>query len=225
MLGAFNPRLSDIDLVIVVSRRCLPDDIASLTAIHQEISAKFPRPYLEVSYLQHDDLGKFEGDIAPHPFSHDGVLHPSGHHDENRVTWWLLQQRGIALVGEIPTFSVDWDALVAETHENLNRYWVRFIREPARIAWLTSDYGIEWTVLGVLRQYYTFVENDITSKDGAGEYALDHLPVRWRRIVQEALAIRQETYLSPYRSRLLRAFEAWRFLRYIIGVSNAHFDG
>ncbi len=224
VFGAFKPRLSDIDLITVVSRRCTSSDNAKLGAIHKAISAQFPRPYLEVSYLQHDDLGKLEADIEPHPFSHDGVLHPSGHHDENSVTWWLLQRRGIALVGEIPVFPVDWDALVTETHENLNSYWVRFTREPARITWLTSDFGIEWAVLGVLRQYYSFVENDITSKDGAGWYALDHLPARWRRIVQEALAIRQERYQSAYRFRLLRAFEAWRFLRYVIGVSNAHFD-
>jgi hypothetical protein len=49
----------------------------------------------------------------------------------------------------------------------MNTYWARFTTDPRYIAWLLADYGIQWTVLGVLRQFYTFREHAITSKVGA----------------------------------------------------------
>src|SRR5690606_30049075 len=94
--------------------------------------------------------------------------------------------------------------------------------DPKRIAWLFTNFGIEWTVLGVLRQYYTFVEQEITSKRGAGEYALAHLPSKWHRLIREAIQIREQAHDSLYRSRAERAFEAYSFLRYIIRFCNAH---
>lgn len=223
VLDAFNPRSSDVDVVTVVSRKPTSEDCDRLKAIHERLKAEYPKPLLEVSYLQRGDLGKSEKQIEPHPDYHDGVFDASGHHDENCVTWWLLEYKGIALYGSIPDFPVDWDALVAETHENMNRYWARFTRDPMRMAWLIGDFGVQWAVLGVLRQYYTFVEHDITSKDGAGRYALDRLPGEWRKLVQEALNIRQAPFESAYRSRVVRAFEAWRFLRYVIDKSNGLF--
>ncbi len=222
-LDAFNPRSSDVDMVTVISRRATQDDIARLTEIHRLLNERFPKPLLEVTYLQSSDLGKLGDAIAPHPTVHDGALQPSAHFDENSITWWLLKNRGIAMLGTLPDFEVDWAKLVADTHQNMNSYWARFTREPQRVAWLYSDFGVQWAVLGVLRQYYTFEAGGITSKDGAGYYALKSLPPHWHRLIEEALGIRQETSTSAYRFRLLRAFEAWRFLRWLIRSCNQLF--
>lgn len=222
-LGAFDERSSDVDVVTVVSRRCTADDCAKLAAIHDRLKAAYPRPPLEVSYLQAADLGKPESAITPHPCYHDGVLSAEAHHDENAITWWLLKQQGIAVFGSLPDFPTDWDGLIAEMRQNLNRYWARFTREPGRMAWLLNDFGVQWAVLGVLRQYYSFVEGDITSKDGAGRYGLSHLPPRWHRLIQEALNIRQPNFATAYRSKLGRAYDAYQFLRYVIQTSNGLF--
>lgn len=77
--------------------------------------------------------------------------------------------------------------------------------------------------LGVLRQYYTFSEGDITSKTAAGEYGLRHLPARWHKIIREALNIRNEVNGSLYRSRIIRALEALQFLRFVIHCCNTKF--
>lgn len=84
------------------------------------------------------------------------------------------------------------------------------------LALLLSDWGIQWAVLGVLRPFYTFRENDITSKEAAGQYALACLPVRWRPLVCEAISLREGSPALSYRSRLSRAIDARRFLKYII---------
>ncbi|WP_277674507.1 aminoglycoside adenylyltransferase domain-containing protein, partial [Piscibacillus halophilus] len=50
---------------------------------------------------------------------------------------------------------------------------------------------VEWTVLGLLRQYYTLMEKDIISKLEAGYYGLEILPTKWHPIIQEAINIRK----------------------------------
>jgi len=223
-LNAFNPQHSDIDFITVASRPCAPSDISRLDAIHQTLAQTYPQWPMEGCYLQWQYLGRFEDTIPPHPYYHDGIFHSSGYHDLNAVTWWVLKNRGIALVGPAPgelNISVDWDDLIGKMHDNLNTYWARFTDTPKRMALLLSDYGIHWTVLGVLRQFYTFREHDITSKSGAGIYALRHTPKRWHQLIQEALNIRAGTGGSYYRSRIVRALVARAFLKYVIATCNA----
>jgi len=222
-LGAFDPHFSDIDFIAVISRPSTPSDREALARLHQELRQKFPGETLSGGYLQAHDLGQFENTITPHPFYQDGVFHAQGQHDINTVTWWTLKNRGVTLLGRDAQrldFSVDWDKLIADMHENLNTYWAAYATKLGRMAWLLSDYGIQWAILGVLRQYYTFNEQNITSKIGAGEYALKTLPKNWHPIIQEALNIRSQKRPSLYRWRVIRAVEAMRFLRYVMGVCN-----
>jgi hypothetical protein len=225
-LDAFNPTLSDVDFVAVVSHPCTKADLASLSEIHQHIAAQYPRWQMQGAYLQWSDLGAFKPAIQPAPNYSDGVLHPTGHGDGNSITWWTLKHRGIALLGREPDtldYTVDMPLLLKRMMQNMNTFWRSYLTKPSRIAWLWSDFGIEWMVLGTLRQYYTFREQAITSKVGAGEYALKHLPQQWHQLIQEAINIRNQPGKSLYRVRLWRAMEAYRFLRYIISVTNSEF--
>ena len=86
--------------------------------------------------------------------------------------------------------------------------------------WLLADYGIQWTVLGVLRQFYTLREHGIKSKIGAGEYGLQHMPPLWQPLIQEAINIRQHVQPSLFRSRVVRAVQARAFLQLIISACN-----
>ena len=220
-LGAFDPRLSDIDFISIISRRCSATDIDSLRAIHDTLRQRYPQAHLEGSYLQRGDLGRFEDTILPYPYIHDGILQANGHFDINAVTWWVLKHRGIAVVGppaEHFDYQIDWDDLIAKMHDNMNTYWASFSTKPQRMAWLLTDDGIQWAVLGVLRQFYTFREHAITSKTGAGVYGLEHVPRRWRRLIQEAIDVRAGSTASSYYSRLVRALDAYRFLRLIIAA-------
>ena len=85
---------------------------------------------------------------------------------------------------------------------------------------LSSDWGIQWVVTGVLRQFYTFTENTITTKVKAARYALGHLPARWHPLIQEAINIREGTKESLYRNKIVRAADAFQFLNYIIQTCN-----
>jgi hypothetical protein len=223
-LDAFNQDLSDIDYVAFISRDASAQDLKRLHFIHTTIATRYPRWLLEGSYLPWRDLGRLEEEITPSVTYHDGKLVANNKFDVNSVTWWVLKQHGIALIGPQPqelAFGVDWDLLVIRMKENLNSYWGQYIRNPRRIAWLLSDYGVQWTVLGTLRQYYTFVAQDITSKTGAGEYALTHLPAQWHAIISEAIRLRTQKGSSLYRGKISRAAATYKFLRYIIAYCNS----
>lgn len=198
-LNAFNERLSDIDFITVLRRSPTPPEIIHLKMSHQILLITYPGWTLDGSYLQSNDLGRLLDAIAPLPYVADGVFHPQGYRDVNLVTWWVLKHYGIAILEPSPQsliFTVSWDKLLVRIHDNLNSYWRSWTRSPIRLSQLLTDYGLQWAVLGVLRLWYAFCKNEITSKTGAGQYALSHLPGRWHPLIQEAinLALRKENY-------------------------------
>ncbi|MCL4559491.1 MAG: DUF4111 domain-containing protein [Chloroflexi bacterium] len=223
-LDEFNPQFSDIDFVAILSRKVTPGDLECMRNIHRAIEQQYPRWKMEGCYLQPGDLGHFEVEVEPFPSYHDGVLRLSRHFELNSITWWILKNNGIAFVGPEPSelpFSVDWNVLITRMRENLNSYWASWTKRPVRIILLLSDWGIQWAVLGVLRQFYTFRENQITTKKRAGEYALSCAPAHWRRLIQETINLRDGSRQSLYRSRVIRAIDAVRFLRYVIQTASA----
>ena len=218
-LDAYTPGLSDIDFISITSRRCTANDTNTLRALHHTLVQRHPQPQLEGCYLLAQDVGRFENAMPPHPYVHDGIFQAKGYHDINAVTWWILQHHGITIYGPPASqfdIQTDWERLFADMHHNLNTYWARFTTHPRRMSWLLNDYGIQWAVLGVLRQFYTFRERAITSKVGAGTYGLIHTPQQWHQIIQEALNIRRGNTRSSYRSRIVRAITARAFLQLII---------
>jgi hypothetical protein len=221
-LDAFNAYHSDIDFIALTNHPVNDHHAKVLRSIHHTISAKYPQWQLQGRYIGWADLAKLDRSRAAYLNYHEGILRNQTGFCVDDVDWWVLKNHGIVLIGPSPVelpYNVDWDVLVARMYDNMNTYWRSFVTQPGRMAWLYADYGIAWAVLGVLRQYYTFRENNITSKEGAGDYALKHVPARWQRIIREALNIRSKVGHSLYRLRLLRAIEAVRFLRYVINAS------
>jgi hypothetical protein len=220
VLDAFDPRLSDIDFLAVLSRPCRQQELAVLAGIHAELAGRYPHWPMEGGYLQRHDLRQCDDVVDPHPHYHDGALHPN-QRDLSTVARWLVRERGIVVLGPPPReldICVEWPDLIAKMHVNMDTYWRSFVVRPGRIVWLLSDFGVQWAVLGVLRQLYSFLEHDITSKIGAGLYGLERLPERWQRIVREALRIRAGEGTSSYRLRLTRAVAAHALLRYVLAA-------
>ena len=224
-LDSFNPQWSDIDFIAVLNRHTTDEDFAALAHIHHTPAVAVGKWQLEGAYLLPGDLGReADGEVDPFPAHHDGKLVWSRHAEINPVTWWILKKYGIPLLGPDPhnlPFTPDPDALISWMQGNLNTYWASWTTHPRRMAVLLSDYGIQWAVLGVLRQFYTFREQEIVSKTQAGYYALQYLPDRWRPLIREAIAIREG---SPRFSRValnpLRAVQAVLFLKDTIRLCN-----
>ena len=220
-LGGFNERFSDVDFVALLDRQATQAEIDALRRIHDVVRKHHPRWQMMGSYLEraHDR-------IEPCPVYHDGILGLDGHFELHSVEGWILKHHGIAVVGPAPQdlpFMVDWDLIVEKMRVNLNTYWARWTRRPDKIAIALSDWGVQWTVLGVLRQFYSFRENAITTKRKAGEYALACMPAVWHRLIREAINIRQGGEKTLYRSRIARTMQTVDFLKYVIRSCNAGF--
>lgn len=224
-LGGFNAQFSDIDFVSLLARRPSGSEFAALGEIHRLIRKNYPRWKMSGSYLQADDLGSGNNKVEANSCC-EGRLRLQGDFDWNWVTGWILLNHGIAITGpesqNLPV-RADWDMLIKRMRENLNSYWAGFTKRPDPIGGLMFDLGIQWAVLGVLRQFYTFRENTITTKTKAGEYALTCLPARWHPLISDAIDIRARSKASAYRVSILRTMEAVRFLRFIIQNCNARF--
>lgn len=225
-LGEFNEYFSDIDFIAVLNRKMTLVETKKLQGIHEELEQNFPQWKMSGSYIQSGDLGKLDENLEPHPHYHDGVLHPEECFELNSVTWWELKHHGIAVIGTEPlnlSFTVDWNVLITEMRENLNTYWAGWVSRPVRVMTLYSDWGIQWAITGVLRQFYTFRENRITTKIRAAEYALGCLPTHWHPLIREAINIREKKKKSTYGFRIARTFEAVNFLNFIIRTCNAYY--
>jgi hypothetical protein len=96
----------------------------------------------------------------------------------------------------------DPEALAAWTLGNLDGYWRRLLdrasRLPGRWGLATlTPYATVWVVTGVSRLHYTLATGEITSKEGAGRYALASFPQRWHHLAREALRIRRADQAGP----------------------------
>jgi hypothetical protein len=224
-LGGFSEHFTDIDFVACLARQPGREEIDTLSSIHQVIAKRHARWPMQGSYVLLADLNCWEDKAGPFLTYHDGKLRPGGDFEPQSVEGWIVKNHGIAILGPEPRdlpFTVDWELLIARMRVNLNSYWAGWTKRPDRLVVLLSDWGIQWAVLGVLRQFYSFREGSITTKSKAGEYALGHVPDRWQRLIREALLIREGNSASAYRSRLARAIEAVRFLQFIIQDCNAN---
>lgn len=227
-LGDFSLKLSDIDFIAVSKNRLTKEDIVKLDGIHQMIRKAYPKPSLEGIYVTWEDLGELN-DVEPYPYYHEGKMHESGLFECNPVTWHELTTCGIAIQGpEVTELNItqDWGQLIKLMHENLNSYWLNWIKQSSKrmtinsVTLLFSKAAVEWGVLGITRLFYTFRENQITSKARAGEYALGVVPERWHRIIQESINYRRGLSKSLYRSVWKRRADALAYMNYILNECN-----
>jgi hypothetical protein len=207
-------------------------DIKLIQSIHEEVERQYALPKLSGIYLTWNDLGKLKTEIEPYPYYTEGQMHEAGYFELNLVTWFELKQYGITMLGpqtDELDFKVNWELLISNMHLNLNTYWKSWIRQSQKLFspnakglyFRRSD--LEWGVLGICRLFYTFREKKVTSKAAAGHYALDIVPEKWHRVLEEAILIKRGVSFSLYRSKVVRKKEALTFMRYIKKECNKMF--
>lgn len=200
-LGDSRPGQSDVDLVLV--RADGIDNAAAMAALDPvltDLRREMPRPTLDGIVLDAADLAAGPDAIAgdrPVVFENEARLDDGGS-ARNPVTWATLRQCGIAYRGGLVHDRLWHDParLDAWTRGNLASYWRPWLAQAERLAARSDlpdliDEGTEWGVLGVTRLHYTLATGSVTSKRGAGIYALDRFGPEWHPIVEEAIRIRE----------------------------------
>ena len=193
-IGEWYDGRSDIDFVAVTSTRLDDATVRRLAALHERLGETFPRPAYDGSYLTWDDLAGPPYRCPDVPGTIGGRWEDEGRVDVNPVTWHELARHGVGVRGpalEDVTIWTDPQALRAYTHANLDSYWSgqvdalrRFPAEAAR------PELVSWFVLGIPRLHHLLATDELTSKNGAGQHAVEAFGQRWRPLVAEALAFR-----------------------------------
>jgi len=196
-LGDVRPG-SDLDMLVILATEPSPAQVEALAAMHQ---AMRQRPYLDATYLsaaQFETL-PMDGTLAV-PQAIDGVFHADEPAFElNPVVWVELARYGIAVRGPEPAelgIDVDEAELRAWNKTNLRDYWTVLAAQGHTVV---ERHGagtpvpaemLSWAVLGAPRLHYTIATGDVTSKTGAGAYALRLWPA-YTELIERALAVRR----------------------------------
>lgn len=232
-LDAYVDDSSDIDFITLTNRRLTEEDLEALSFIHTTIANKFKKPEMDGVYAFHEDLGKLYNANDHHyhyPYYNNGELRFGDYFNFNPITWWVLKKKGINILGtELKDFQFETQPqeLASYVLENMNTYWSKRIQmAESSIDHLVQlptndiDFEIEWTVLGLLRQFYTIKEYDIISKLDAGEYGLTQLQAEWRDIIKEAMNIRKGVKAKFFSSEMERMDRTLRFSKFLIDHCN-----
>ena len=224
-LGDFRPHTSDINFVVVTTERLTAAQHDALRRTHARIRSSFPRPHFNGIYVTWEDLATNPQQCGPVASVLAGRLRLRASAEVNPVTWRVLAERGIAVRGPHPDHVDIWDEptmLRTWSFGNLEEQWRRWRAKAGR---LITPRGLavlgslvpSWSVLSVSRLHFTLRTGEVTSKSGAGFYALHAFPERWERIVNECLRIRRNSTLpSLYRSALERRRAALDYIEMVV---------
>jgi hypothetical protein len=232
-LDAYVEGSSDIDFITLTNRRLTVRDTEALSHIHRTIESKYNKPEMDGVYALREDMGKLYNGSDEHieyPYYNNGELGYGDYFNFNPITWWVLKNKGIKVLGpEIEDFQLDIQPLALTSYvlENMNTYWTNRVQmaeasfeQLIQLPTEQIDIEIEWTVLGLLRQFYTIKENDIVSKLDAGYYGITQLPMEWHNIIKEAMNIRKGEKEKVFNSERERLENAMRFSKYLINHCN-----
>ncbi|WP_409294665.1 aminoglycoside adenylyltransferase domain-containing protein [Peribacillus sp. SCS-26] len=229
-LGAFGPG-SDVDFLALTSRSLDLGEVEVLKEIHR-ILAENHDCELDGSYiLQRDLLSGIPKEGQTFTYQ-SGALVPG--HIYNPITKLLLNSNGITVAGT-PWKDLEVNLNPAETAayvmDNMNSYWrprvmdmKKHIQDIKQLPSAVINEEIAWSVLGVLRQFYTLKENKIISKIGAGEYGLNSLPEEWHPVIRSAIEIRRGLPGCLHRPARDQVDRTIQFLHYLIDYCNTAFN-
>ncbi|MEU8235236.1 aminoglycoside adenylyltransferase domain-containing protein [Actinoplanes sp. NPDC048967] len=203
-LGDYQPGVSDIDFVAVVSGT---PDVATLRAVHADLRRAHRKPYFDGLYVTAEDLRRDPATCPPGPAVHEWQVEAESRFERHLVTWHLLAQSGVAVRGPGVAglgIHTDWPALAESTRQNLAGYWTRWRDVTARGPVGFSARATSWGVLGAARLRHTLAAGRVTAKTEAADFALRTYDERWHRVIREARRIRvggPALYRNPVRRR------------------------
>ncbi len=229
-LGAYTKGISDIDFLAVTGHTINNYELSILKEIHKELKSKFNETDLMGSYIFSEELELSNNKYTQNcPCFIEGKFIGYQRFDHNSIDAYQLQKYGITLRGKNIgdyNYHVDWNELLEHMKDNLNTYWLNWMTNSSKLFSINglvssiSLKSIEWGVLGVTRQYYSFIEKGMTSKVGAGEYALMCVPERWHKILRESMRSRKGIAKSYYKSVFTRRKDMLQYMNFIIESSN-----
>jgi hypothetical protein len=183
---AFDPRRSDVDLIVVTRRDLSDAQFRRLGAWLARASESNPwTTRLQMIFLIRDEVLTMDSKACLYQF---GKLDRGGS-DGNPIIWMNVLESGVVLHGPRPeTFVPDitreilFEALVREVG-----YLREEMIEKPESEWRGVPSYRAYAVLTLCRILYSHRHGTIVSKKRAAKWALGNLPERWHEITERAL--------------------------------------
>lgn len=203
-------------------------ELELLRRVHARTRAAATGPQFNGVHVTWDDLTRDPAACGPVASVIGGRFRNRASADVNPVTWHILAEHGVTVRGPHPLELDVWDepeSLRAWSLGSLDEQWRRWREKAGR---LVTPRGLaalgslapSWSVLSVSRLHFTLKTGEITSKSGAGAYALHAFPDRWQRIVNECLRVRRNVSApSLYESALARRRAALDYIEMVLDDS------
>ena len=192
-LGEWVPGRSDVDFVATLTRRPSARDVEDLRAAHERVRRAHPATSFDGAHVLVADLRADPADCPAGPVTLQGRFDPRGRLDPV-VAWHELAAAGLTVsgppVGGIGVWA-DHEALRRHTRHNLDTYWRGLAERLAAAPQEVDDEACCWAVLGAPRLHHLLRTGAMTTKSGAGRWALGCYPERFHRVLREALRIRE----------------------------------
>lgn len=227
-LGDFRPHTSDVDFVIVTGHTPGRRELELLRRVHARTRAAATGPQFNGIHVTWDDLTRDPAACGPVASVTGGRFRSRASADVNPVTWHILAEHGVTVRGPHPLELDVWDepeSLRAWSLGSLDEQWRRWREKAGRLVTprglaVLGSLAPSWSVLSVSRLHFTLKTGEITSKTGAGSYALHAFPDRWQRIVNECLRVRRNASApSLYESALARRRAALDYIEMVLDDS------
>jgi hypothetical protein len=229
-LDDYRPGQSDVDFLAVTDEPLTEGDASTVGSVHERLREAVPSPAFEGLYVTSAQLASDPAEVEGVLTHHDGEVRfrPEG---ANPVLWQTVAQAPVAVRGpEAPEVWTDTAALQSWVRTNLDEYWVDWVARQRKLlgrgTMLLGDWAVAWGVLGIPRLHYTLATGKVTSKAGAGEYALTTFDDVWSPIIIEALRLRREEgeQSEDYRRRpLTRRRDALSFMDHVLADATTRF--
>jgi predicted nucleotidyltransferase len=194
VVGDFNPRLSDLDLVAALSGEVDAREFGALEQMHAALAREYPEwagrievRYATVATLNEPDSGGEIVSISP-----GEALNRRRSDDRWQVDWYVVRERGIALFGPAPAellAPIAQEQFVASVRANVAS-WTG-LSDKAR-----GHRGEAYTILLLCRALRATLHGDQLSKPEAGRWAQRALP-EWADLIGRALVWREAPEDAP----------------------------
>ena len=185
VLGDFDPRTSDIDLLAALAEDLDDREFAALDAMHTTIAKTHPQwdDRIEVCYISVDLLRSIKsrtGQIAN--ISPGEPFHRLEARKEWLMNWYLTRERSKTLFGPPPKTIIE-PITRAEFIESVKyhaRTWDEWVQG------MQNRYAQSYAIFAMCRALYSVRTGDQVSKKQAALWAKEELP-EWSAVIQNAL--------------------------------------
>lgn len=188
--GDFDPNLSDIDMLAVVSADVTEKQFDKLKQMHQSFTAKYKQwnDRIEVQYLSRSALRTFKEKTSPVATISPGEpLHMIEVGRHWLMNWYMVLQKGMTLYGPSPITIIEpitKEEFIQSVKEH-TRSWNEWVKNM-RIRKAQS-----YAILTLCRALYAINNGEQTSKRQAAEWTKSQLP-QWATVIDNALKWREE---------------------------------